>query len=123
MAGDEKTAEEGPNVDEHRVFLRNLLGITEEDLRLYFGEKYGAVLKVKLMKGKRANFGFVCVENDDVVENIVMESPHAIKNQMVEAEVAFEKAEAGDDAAEAAEEEEAAPKAPTTAAEIDAAVQ
>merc|ERR1719421_1379840 len=100
MAGDEKTAEEGPNVDEHRVFLRNLLGINEEDLVTYLGEKYGAVLKVKLMKGKRANFGFVCVENDDVVENIVMESPHAIKTQMVEAEVARDKAEAGDDAAE-----------------------
>merc|ERR1719247_2407971 len=82
---------ESPDVDEHRVFLRNLLGITEDDLREYFGEKYGAVLKVKLMKGKRANFGFVCVENDDVLERIVLDGPHMIKNQMVEAEVARDK--------------------------------
>merc|ERR1719247_4058894 len=111
MVETKETEAESPDVDECRVFLRNLLGIQEDDLREYFGEKYGAVLKVKLMKGKRANFGFVCVENDDVVESIVMESPHAIKNQMVEAEVAFEKEDdAGEDAAEAAEEE-AAPKA------------
>ena len=37
------------------------------------------------MKGKRANFGFISLEDDDVVERIVLDGPHTIKTNMVRA--------------------------------------